>query len=376
MSGRDCSFASQGPPKKLSTSGTSSHEQSISPCNSQSQGSVAQLVVDPQITPGPPCPGLLEWPSINNHQDPTLDEAINLNHMELLIHVTIDKEMFNLSDGIGDYSSNFSFTLETCLKSPYLLHGLLAFSARHLAFLRPERSASYLYQAATLQTRAISLFNAACTEVDKSNCVAILLFSTVLGHHLLADTLVQRDRGGLEAFISYYVQCVEMHRGIHTIARTAWPLLMESQLEQILSWSSDFNSRPPRGTHCQRIRELVDGAEGLGKEDREACELAIKYLQVGFDAVLAEEVEQGNRYQMIFKWTLLAPAEFTVLLVARRPEVLVLLGYYALLLHYGRSMWQVGDAGAYILGIIVEYLGPEWDYWLEYPREMVAKDLG
>jgi hypothetical protein len=45
------------------------------------------------------------------------------------------------------------------------------------------------------------------------------------------------------------------------------------------------------------------------------------------------------------------------------------------LLHYGRNMWQVGDAGLYILGIIEGYLGPKWDYWLEYPRERVARDL-
>jgi hypothetical protein len=376
MSERDCSYASQAPPENLSTSGTSSHERSISPGNNHSQGGVTLPNVTPQTAPFLSNPNSPERPSINNHQDPILDKAINLNHMELLIHLTLDKEMFNLGVSIGSYTSRLSLALKTGLESPYLLHQLLAFSARHLAFLHPEYSASYLHQAVTLQTRAISLFNAAWTEVDQSNCVAILLFSSILGHHLLADTLAKRDPGGLEAFITHYMQFVEMHRGIHTVASTAWPLLMESELEPILSWSSGFNSRPPRGNHCQRIRELVDSADGLREEDKEACRPAIQYLQVGFDAVLAEEEEeQGNRYQMIFSWTVLAPPEFTGLLAAKRPEVLVLLGYYALLLHYGRNMWQVGDAGAYILGIIVDYLGPEWDHWLEYPRETVAKDL-
>jgi hypothetical protein len=287
--------------------------------------------------------------------------------------------VFSLGADISAYPSGFSLALKTGLSSPYLLHQLLAFSARHLAFLHPERSTSYLHQAFTLQTRAISLFNAAWTEeVNQSNCVAILLFSSILGHHLLADTLAKRDPGGLDAFMARYVQCVGMHRGIHTIAKTAWPLLMESELEPILSWSSGFTSRPPRGSHCQQLRELVDGSEGLREQDKEACRLAIQYLQVGFDAALAVEGEEelkANRHQMIFSWTMLAPPEFTGLLAAKRPEVLVLLAYYALLLHYGRKMWQVGDAGAYILGIIVDYLGPEWGHWLEYPRATVAKDL-
>ncbi|MCJ1371719.1 hypothetical protein MMC20_002938 [Loxospora ochrophaea] len=381
MSERNCSFASQAPPESLSTSGTSSHERSTSPADSHSQGAViipdaTTLTAAPLFNPDSP-----ERPSINNRRDPTPDEAINLDHMELLIHLILDKEMFNLGVGVGAYPSGLSLALKTGLESPYLLHQLLAFSARHLAFLHPESSASYLQQAVTLQTSAVSLFNSAWesnfnwTKVDQSNCVAILLFSSILGHHLLADSLAKRDPGGLEAFMTNYMQCLEMHRGVHTVAISAWPLLMESELKPVLLWSSGFTSRPPRGNHCHRIRELVDRADGLGEENKEACRLAIQYLQVGFDAMLAEEEEQDNRYQMIFSWPMLAPPPFTGLLAAKQPEVLVLLGYYALLLHYGRNMWQVGDAGAYILGIIADYLGPEWGHWLEYPQERVAKDL-
>lgn len=301
---------------------------------------------------------------------------MNVNHMELLIHLTLDNDMFNLGvsvgDSIGTYPTRLGFALETGLKSPYLLHQLLAFSARHLAFLHPERSASFFHQAATLQTRAVSLFNTAWTEVDRSNCVAVLLFSSILGHHLLADSLAKRDPGGLDAFMTHYMQCLNMSRGIYTIAKAAWPLLMDSELEPVISSGSEFTSRVPRGNHCQQIKELVVGADELGAEDKEACLQAIQYLQVGFDAALADEEEPQNRHKMIFSWTMLAPPEFTVLLAAERPEALVLLAYYALLLHYGRKMWQVGDAGAYIIGMIVNYLGPEWHRWLEVPRERVA----
>jgi hypothetical protein len=375
MSGQDCSFASQAQPEHHTTSGTSSYERSISPAENHSQGGVTLSDISPLTAvslSNPESPGRQ---GINNDQNLSLDEAINLNHMELFIHLTLDKEMFKLTAGANTYPSGLSLALKTGLKSPYLLYQLLAFSACRLAFLRPQCSVSYLHQAVTLQTRAVSLFNASWTEVNQSNCVAILLFSTSLGHHLLADTLAKRNSGGLEAFMSHYMQCLEMHRGIYTIASTAWPILMESELEPILSLSSRFTSRPPRGNHCQRIRELVDSAVGLSEKDREPCRLAIQYLQVGLDAVLAEDEEQGSRYQMLFLWTMLVPPEFKDLLAAKRPEALALLGYYALLLHYGRNMWQIRDAGTYILGIIVDYLGPEWDPWLEYPREIVAKDL-
>jgi hypothetical protein len=300
--------------------------------------------------------------------------AINFDHMELLIHLTTDKDIFSLACGAS--LARLTLAFKIALDSPYLLYQLLALSARHLAFLHPESSVSYLHQADTLQTRAVSLFNTAWTGVDQSNCIPMLFFSTTLGHHLLADTLANRDPGGLDAFLTHYIKCLEMHRGTYAIASTAWPLLLKSEFEPILSVSSEFTSRNPKGKNCQRVSELVESADGLAKEDKEACRTVIRYLQIGLDAILTEEEkEKGNRYHMIFTWTMLVPPKFTGLLAAKRPEALVLMGYYALLLHYGREMWQVRDAGAYMLGIIARYLGPEWDHWLEHPREVIGKDV-
>lgn len=295
--------------------------------------------------------------------------------MDLLIHLIFTEEMFNLAIRVGTYSSRITLALKAGLESPYLLHELLAFSARHLAFVRPERSSFYLHQAVALQTRAVSLFNKSWSKVDESNCVAILLFSAVLGHHLLADTLAKRDPYGLEAFMAYYIQCAEMHRGIHAVAMASWPLLMESKLEPILSLSSGFTSRMPKGDHCQQIRELIDTTTRLDEEDKEACRLALKLLQVGFDVALAEAEEESIRHQMIFSWMVTVPPKFTDLLNARQPEALAVLAYYALLLHYGRNMWQVKDSGIYILRIIEEHLGSDWDPWLKYPGEKIAEDI-
>ncbi len=374
MSQRECSFASEVPPEYVSTSRTSSHERSVSPGDSHSQGGVTLSDTTPLTAGSLSNPDSPKHSGANNHHDPNLDDPVNLRHMELLVHMTVNKDMWKLGGDIDSMPYGVSAALNTGLESPYLLHQMLAFSARHLAFVHPECSAMYLHQAMTLQTRAVSLFNEAWTEVDRSNCVAVLLFSSMLGHHLLADTLAKRDLGGLDAFLTHYIHCVEMHRGIHTIAITAWPMLMESELEPILSWSSGFTSRPPRGNECQRARELVDTTDGLSEEDKEACRRAIQYLQVGIDAASAEDDERpGNRYQMIVSWAMLVSPEFIRLLVAKRPEALVVIGYYALLLHYGRSIWQVGDSGAYLLAILMDYLGPEWEHWLEYPREMIAR---
>jgi hypothetical protein len=311
-------------------------------------------------------------PLIYAPYDVDSDALVNLNHMELLIHVTQDSDMFNLGAAVENYyTSGLALGLKEAAKAPYLMHELLAFSAQHLAFLHPERSTHYLHQAMSLQTRAISLFNSTWTEVNESNCVGILLFSSVLGHHLLAETLGKRDPGGLDAFIAHYVQCIEMHRGIYTIAKSAWPLLMESELEPILSMSVGFTSRKPIGSDCQLVQELVDSSVDLSEAEKDATRVAIQYLQVGFDAAAAEEELYHHRHQMIYSWTMLVPPEVTGMLVRKQPEALILLAYYAVLLHSGKRLWQAGNAGAYVFDLITTHLGPEWDPWMQYPQNKI-----
>lgn len=315
-----------------------------------------------------------------------LDGALNLHHIELVTHLVSNSDMFNLSFSVGDYFRRMTFVLRTGLDAPYLLHQLLAFSARHLASLHPRKSADYLHLASSLQMRAVSLFNAtalartgAAAAVDGSNCVAVLAFSSVLGHHLLADVLAppQRDPETLDGFLARYVQAMDMNRGVVVVSTASWPLLMTTEVGPTIAASAAFARREPKGQHCRGLQELVDGAAGLSGAEREACRRAVRHLQVGFDAVEeAQEDQEGEedsyRHQMIFVWTMMAPPELAALLTAKRPEVLVLLGYYALLLYHGRRMWQVGDAGRYILGLIMDSLGPEWHPWLKYPREKMG----
>jgi hypothetical protein len=293
--------------------------------------------------------------------------------MELVIHLILHaEEISKLSDRVDSYPEAISFGLKTGLEFPFVLYQMLAFSARHLAHLRPARADTYLHQAVSLQTRALSLFNGSDTEVRPSNCVAILLFSSVLGHHLLADTLVTRT-GGLDTFLDTFVQCAEKTRGISVIAHAAWPMLMETEIAPVLTLSAAFTARTPRGGDCRQAARLVDEADGLDADGKAACQKAIQYLQVGIDAVLGEQGPQ-NRFQMIFSWTMLLRQEFTALLAARKLEALVILGHYFLLLHYGRELWQVGDAGSYLMGLLSDRLGPEQQQWLSHPRQIIMDD--
>ncbi|KAL1608481.1 hypothetical protein SLS60_003423 [Paraconiothyrium brasiliense] len=311
-------------------------------------------------------PTLCIYSQPTGRSDPILDNVVNLEHMELLFHFIQAKDLFSLGGDRVAHEEHFTTSqiFETCLQHPYLLHSILAFSARHLASIHPSKAASYLHQAITLQTRAVSLFNATKAPITKKTCVPILLFSTVLGHQVLADTLCRRDAENLDAFLVQFVQCLDTLRGVYVIFKEASPFWQETVLDHILSLSSALTSREPVGTRCQRVKQLVNASPRLSLGDKEACQVAIRYLQVGFDALLAGNEPKGNRYQMLFLWCILVPREFIALISAKNTEALVVLGHYAMLLGYGRAMWQVEDAGEYMLGLLKADLDGkvDWDW--------------
>jgi hypothetical protein len=68
------------------------------------------------------------------------------------------------------------------------------------------------------------------------------------------------------------------------------------------------------------------------------------------------------------------PQAFTGLLTQRRPEAIAIMGYWALLLHYSRSLWHVADSGSHLLNSISGYLGKDWEPWLAWPVSVLAAD--
>jgi len=368
MSGRqaDCRYAARETPGDLSAAGASSHEWSASPGRSQGSASCSPGRKDDPRKADPERP-LTHEPFL----DPSLHETVNLAHTELYVHLIRGQGMFNLAGYIGDYTSNMARGLELGLTFPYVLYQLLAFSSRHLAALHPpEQSSGYTHRAIALQTTAVSLFNAASAarSVDATNCVPVLLFCATLSYHVLADTLATLD-GDLDAFLARWVHCASVHRGIYTISVASWPLLMGSELSALLEMQRAFTSRLPQGDDCADARAMLDAADDLTDEERGACREALRMLQVGFDAGFQEDEQATGRYQMIFSWGVLAPPSFSALLIEKRPEALVVMGYFALLLYYARDLWQVRDAGAYILAVITAHLDPKWQLFLREPRE-------
>lgn len=298
--------------------------------------------------------------------------AVNLGHMELLIHYSLVVSVPELDDDLD--ASATKLVLKTTLDAPWLLHEVLAISARHLAVLNPRKSAFYLTQAVQLQTKAIEMFNSARLQINESNCIAAVLFSSTLGRHMLTDTLANRDPN-VDLFLERYSQYVEVHRGLRAVAHGSWQSLVESELGPLLSWGiQKFDAKAARGNQFDGLRDWISQSS-LDQAYIEACLDAIFFLQVGLDSVSGAATRM-KRHQMVSIWSVLSPPKFTELVRQRQSEALIVLGHYAVLLHYARDMWQIGDAGAYFLHMVCEILGADSDLYLSWPRSIIFASGG
>ncbi|KAI0469485.1 hypothetical protein F4859DRAFT_505443 [Xylaria cf. heliscus] len=251
-------------------------------------------------------------PLPSTHSSPP---SCNSHDLELLHHA---QSGMGLNVGMTEAHTMrmWDFIFGHALESPYFLDQLLALAAAHLSSLHPDRKDYFQQHASRLQTRSLTQLNNRHRHQDAhKESMALLLHSSMLGQHLLFDALRYPDESSvvIDKFISY----LSIHRGVHAV-------LSDTSLQ----WS------------------------------------------------FAASEDQRNRFQSATAWPIILPAAFLDLLKQRRPEALVIVARYAVLMHYSRDIWIFGNGGRLLVRSISQYLGTFWAQWLVWPNEEISKDEG
>ncbi|PKS12988.1 hypothetical protein jhhlp_000329 [Lomentospora prolificans] len=296
-------------------------------------------------------------------------ENYSLLHLELLYH-HINNVVSILHAGENRCEHLTSLILKEAFRTPYLMDEILAISAAHLSTEEPSRREYYLTEATRLQTRAISQFNSQQAEISEENCLAPFMFSAFLGQHVIFDAF--SSYSNFPSLLEKFVQCLGIHRGIRAIASKSWPKLRD--LFGVKSFDLRKASEFKPHDECRSLVDMVSKSD-LSQEGRAACIDAIECTQQMFDYRQPEGLSKSRQASVFQEWPVRVSVEYVALLQQRRPEALVLLAYYAILLHYTRDHWAVGDIGAFIIREITCHLGPYWSRWLELPNQVLMEDM-
>lgn len=305
--------------------------------------------------------------------------SFSLRHMQLFSHF-IYETYPSLEETSSVDNGQLRALMPMILSQPYTVYQLLGLSAMHMSFKHVDEADRYFEEARALQTQALCSFNDAHIEVTVDNCVSMMSFSTLVSMHALAEVAgcADTEAGGvLDGFITY----MNLHRGVRAIISQSWNFLHKTSLASILKRAEHAIDRgsllngQTAVAVADRLSNLLDYAD-MSDESRQLCRVAATELGVVYRTGpdWAEPWTQSPAHGgLIWIWPVNLSNEFAALLSMRKPEALIILAHYAVLLHRRRRVWLVGSIGRILIEEISRFLGSFWKSWLDWPNEVLSQ---
>lgn len=296
-----------------------------------------------------------------------LSEDYNVVHFQLLYHVehrlSSDAQRF-----IPDGQKLFKRSAREAFTAAYLMDALIAVAAAHKSTLPGEDQDFYHTEAMRLLTRSLTKFNAQ-DEITEDHAIAAFLYTMLLGQLVLFDIFSQGE--DLTSILDRFVHCMKLHHGIREVVAPVWhkvqPILGRCHLAE---WVSDgISNRGEANSECSPLWQLLSRSD-VSPNTRQAYCSSIEALQMMFDCTCGLPT---NRMAAVQEWLVRVPMDFVDLLSQRRPEALIILAYYAILLHHAKDFWAIGSAGRFLIQSITSYLGEYWLEWLDWPNEVINR---
>ncbi|KEF53277.1 uncharacterized protein A1O9_10725 [Exophiala aquamarina CBS 119918] len=294
-----------------------------------------------------------------------------MTHLQLLNNLSSKEFLSMEADDQVSIMSSVIFA-RYILPTPYLIHEALALSALHMSTKSPESQGFYRQYATGLQTRALALFNDSIPVLDlnSTNCTPMFLFASLIAAHLLCDTL-HHEKANLDHFIEKFTNCLTIHHGILAISSQCWDLLRETELGPRLTLGAELmRAKDDCGSDCSALNEMLDAAD-ISPESYNVYRKATSELQKVFDAERAYPASQFDS-QLVSAWPISVSSEYIDLLRQQTPQSLIILAYYAVLLHRSRHSWLYGEEGGrFLIESICGRLEATWHDWLKFPKSVL-----
>lgn len=278
--------------------------------------------------------------------------------------------------------------------SQYVMHGLLGFSALHLATLRPERALALRASATNHLDQALVFYRQDNGPATAENSNARFTFTWLVAMFAFA---IPSSVPPIDAMVELF----SLVRGIEIVLQESllWiiqgpfaPILTRAFVENrgvaddgsALSMAFAFQASTSHagGNDCVPGDELPEGMDfGLNHldfmigmhsmipEERRTCVLVLTELKQLYAHMLGSQASCGMSMVMCFPRQ--DPSHFSLLLKRRHPQALVILAYYTVLLDLLDTRWWVHGWGRRVLRDVVACLGDEWKSWIEWPIQTV-----
>jgi hypothetical protein len=255
----------------------------------------------------------------------------------------------------------------------FLMHGLLAISALHLSTLQPNRKVELTQRAAISEHMALPYFREFVSHDSSQNVHAVVAFAGFVVPYIVTvcgsmDTSI----GRIPSLVDESPHWFFSFRGLLQMVGRSWMALKEGPFRPLLSQSKmpiDFG-RNPDDVHLAKIHHMLESRAHSVDDDLETlqvCEIALDELRRVF--ALPQSPMRTQVMIGVHVWPGTVSQQFIELIHQRRPEALIVLAHYCVLLKKVDSCWWLDGVGRKLLAAIDLELSPEWRPWIEWPLE-------
>ncbi|KAJ5675693.1 hypothetical protein N7462_008590 [Penicillium macrosclerotiorum] len=296
--------------------------------------------------------------------------SLNMDHLELELQwIMHTHKLFARSEEtrkVWEIS-----VLQEALRSPFLMHGILALSALHLSHLhQDDRQTEWLNIAIAHKSSALSKFSGQLKSITELNAKAMMSFAGLAVAFSFASALNcfnPEDGPSLGALTDVFV----LSRGVQIVFNQAGDFLRESNFAPLFNIASPDIVIPD---HVILAFDLLSNLNNQCKKHSpenvsSAYGLAIQRLR----ELASFSYAEPTSLTLAAGWAIRCPADYLDELKARKPLALVVLAHYCALLHLARENWCVGPWGRVVLEEIQTILDGGWQIHIEWALNQVAE---
>lgn len=268
------------------------------------------------------------------------------------------------------------------VRHPFLMHGVLALSALHLASVRPAQAQKYARLCDKHQAIALASYRSILAHITEDVANAIFALSTILSISSLARAALRASLMPEPQHVSVESICelLYMTRGVREVREAAGEAILKGPFSVLLfghQRSADIQvTLSPRlvGVFKSLERMIYESATDDSDKLR-TCLTALEMLQNIFKNAIyfytRNELEMGH----IWSWTAAVGYEYIKLVQSSYPPALVLCAYFAMATLMMKHTWFITSWGRFAFqGIVMALNGRLVDH-LDWCYEQLGTDI-
>jgi hypothetical protein len=254
----------------------------------------------------------------------------------------------------------------------FVMHGILALAALHLAYLKPEMRDRYLPQATFHHEEGLRKATPALSQLEEGNTSAAYIFSGLTLLYTFASSL---GDAGISEWIVFSRQTYSIIRysNERLFAGPLGPMFAAgAKRSEIQNQLADEGLEVPQAEHLTQLLSRICETTADGWK-REAYRQAIDELHKAFRVVYSQPLDTLEAAD-VYIWAHRISDEYLALLKEQTQEALVIMVFFAAVPHRVDTQrhWFLEGFSVHLMSRIYPLINEQHLPWIEWPLREVG----